>query len=232
MKEQSKQHVQVPNDMTGISLSPVDLLVYVNIRRHLNTDTKLCFPSILTICEKAKLSKPTVIKSIKFLKEEGYIDYETKGRTRYYTFSTHKGFEPFGYEFIDNPDLSVTEKAFWIATQQYSFKDEKGIAKVSYSSRELAKIINVSHQTVLNCEKSFKEKGLMTQIEVKSQESGLAKNEKIFHLDEFGQAVVHCLQDHENRISNNEKTLELALREIEKLKAQLAERDEPKEVTL
>ena len=68
-----KQHVQLPNNMTKSGeLSPKDLLVYVTIKRHLNSTTKECFPSLDTIVKESGISKPTVRKSIELLKKIVY----------------------------------------------------------------------------------------------------------------------------------------------------------------
>lgn len=221
MEKENKQHVQLPNNMTA-NLTPIDLLVYVSVRRYLNSRTGLCCPSLETIVRNSSLSKPTVIKCIEALRESGFINYKVVGRSRHYSFSDYKKFEPFSYEFLDNDKLTANEKAYWLASQQWMFKDEKGLAKTSFTTREIAERINWSQPSVTRCEKSFKDKGLMTTMTLNCRdEHGLRKVEKVFYLDEFGQAIVHCLQDHEERITDNEKTLEIALREINKLKEEI-----------
>lgn len=221
MEKENKQHVQLPNDMTT-NLTPIDLLVYVSVRRYLNSKTGLCCPSLETIVRNSSLSKPTVIKCIEALKKSGFINYKVVGRSRHYSFSDYKKFEPFSYEFLDNDKLTANEKAYWLASQQWMFKDEKGLAKSSLTTREIAEKINWSQPSVTRCEKSFKDKGLMTTLTLNCRdEHGLRKVEKVFYLDEFGQAVVHCLQNHEERINTNEKTLDLVLRELEKVKEEL-----------
>ena len=107
----------------------------------------------------------------------------------------------------------------------YMFKDEKGIGKISYTNSELSEKINMPESTISKCNRSLTTKEYLSIIrcEKHDPETGLAIQEKIFHLDELGQAVIWALQNHEQRITKNEKTLDLALKEIAQLKAELAE---------
>lgn len=220
------KHVQLPNDMTAdANLTPQDLLIYVAIKRYMNKDTKEAFPSLQTICAKSGASVNTVRKCITNLEKEGYFTITKVGRKNIYTFSDYKNFEPFSYDFLDKEDLTFTEKAYIIASQQYMFKDEPGIGKITLSSQDLAKRINMPESTISKCNKSLTAKDYLSIIRCSKRdpETGVAIQEKIFHLDELGQAVVWALHNHEERITNNEKTLDLALNEIARLTAELKE---------
>jgi DNA-binding MarR family transcriptional regulator len=226
MEAINKQHVQLPNDMTvNENLTPQDLLIYVAIKRYMNKDTKEAFPSLQTICAKSGASINTVRKCINNLEAQDYFKIEKRGRQNYYIFSDYQNFEPFSYDFLDKEDLTFTEKAYIIASQQYMFKDEKGIGKISYTNSELSEKINMPESTISKCNRSLTTKEYLSIIrcEKHDPETGLAIQEKIFHLDELGQAVIWALQNHEQRITKNEKTLDLALKEIAQLKAELAE---------
>lgn len=226
MEAINKQHVQLPNDMTvNENLTPQDLLIYVAIKRYMNKDTKEAFPSLQTICTKSGASINTVRKCINNLEAQDYFKIEKRGRQNYYIFSDYQKFEPFSYDFLDKEDLTFTEKAYIIASQQYMFKDEKGIGKISYTNSELSEKINMPESTISKCNRSLTTKEYLSIIrcEKHDPETGLAIQEKIFHLDELGQAVIWALQNHEQRITKNEKTLDLALKEIAQLKAELAE---------
>lgn len=226
MEAINKQHVQLPNDMTvNENLTPQDLLIYVAIKRYMNKDTKEAFPSLQTICAKSGASINTVRKCINNLEAQDYFKIEKRGRQNHYIFSDYQKFEPFSYDFLDKEDLTFTEKAYIIASQQYMFKDEKGIGKISYTNSELSEKINMPESTISKCNRSLTTKEYLSIIrcEKHDPETGLAIQEKIFHLDELGQAVIWALQNHEQRITKNEKTLDLALKEIAQLKAELAE---------
>lgn len=220
------KHVQLPNDMTtDANLTPQDLLIYVAIKRYMNKDTKEAFPSLQTICAKSGASVNTVRKCIANLEREKYFTITKEGRKNIYTFSDYKKFEPFSYDFLDKEDLTFTEKAYIIASQQYMYKDEQGFGKITLSSQDLSKKINMPESTISKCNKSLTAKDYLSIIKCnkRDQETGVVIQEKIFHLDELGQAVIWALHNHEERISNNEKTLDLALNEIAKLRAELSE---------
>ncbi len=217
----TKQHVQLPNNMTSESLTPKDLLVYVSIKRHMNNKTKEAFPSLVTLGTLTGMSKPSVINSINNLKDEGFISVRREGRKSVYKFNSYKNFEPFSYEFLDKDDLTSNEKAYILASQQYMFKDEANIGKISFTETELSEKINMSQSVINRCNNSLKEKGYITLINTKNTENGIRINEKIFHLDELGQTIVFALQNHEDRISENEKTIELMSRQIKELQDML-----------
>lgn len=224
----NKQHVQLPNNMTPI-LTPQDLLVYVSIKRFMNKETKECFPSLQTISNLCGASIPTVRKSIKKLEDNNYIKIRKEGRKQIYTFLKYSEFEPFSYEFLDKKDLNFTEKAYLLASQQYMFKDG-GVGKISLTNKDLSENINMSTSTICRCNNSLKSKGYLDIISAKKQDTGIVINEKFFHLDELGQAIVFTLQDHENRISKNEetlkrleKTIQIILKENRELKKQQLE---------
>ena len=227
---ENKQHVQLPNNMIEKSenlLSPKDLLVYVAIKSFMNKDSLECFPSLETIVEVSGVSKPTVRKAIDNLKATGYITVRKQGRSNIYKFNPYKNFEPFSYEFLKDKTLDANIKAFLVATQQSMYKDEKGIGKLTYTDKELGDIINLDKRTVAKYHKTLKEQGLLTTLttNIRDPETGLFKEEKIYHLDKLGQAVIWTLQNHEERIDSTEKTTQLLLKRIEELEAREKERD-------
>lgn len=223
---ENKQHVQLPNGMTlDEDITPQDLLIYVAIKRFMNKDTKEAFPSLTTIAQKSGASIPTIRKSIKKL-QGTYFEVIKRGRSQSYLFDKkYKKFEPFSYDFLDKDDLTFTEKAYIIASQQYMFKDNEGVGKISLTNSELSEKINMPEATISKCNRSLSSKDYLSIIRCSKQdsESGTLLQEKIFHLDELGQAVIWALQNHETRIQNNEKDLKMALDEIARLKSEIQE---------
>lgn len=227
-KEINKQHVQVPNDMTeqNNSLKPGDLLIYATIKRHMDKNTKTCYPSLNTIATESGASINTVRASIQNLINTQYIEVTPKGRGKLYRFLKWDTFEPFSYDFLDNKKLSFKEKAYILATQQYMFKNkETQNGVVTYNNIELSKRINTSPSTISRLDSSLKEKefldiNILTQ---KDQETGLPIREKIFHLSKIEQAIVFILGNHEERIQNTEIKIENNSQEIELLKEEIAE---------
>lgn len=221
------QHVQLPNTIiNALDMEPKDLLIYMAIRRYMNNATRKAFPSLKTIAEKASASINTVRKSIAKLEESGFIELTkstTDARQVIYYFPENKNFEPFSYSFLDNTDLSFTEKAYLAATQQFMFKNNN-VGTTLFSNEELSKKINMPIKTIYKCDSALKDKGYLTILHSKG-EGGLQSQEKVFNLAEFGQAVVFALQNHEERIENAEdsidqlkKDLHKALSELKKLR--------------
>jgi DNA-binding transcriptional regulator YhcF (GntR family) len=221
-KEINKHHVQVPNDMTeqNNSLKPGDLLIYATIKRHMDKDTKTCYPSLNTIAVESGASINTVRSSIQNLINTQYIEVTQKGRGKLYKFLKWDKFEPFSYDFLDNKKLSFKEKAYILATQQYMFKNKEtqnGI--VTYNNIELSKKINTSPSTISRLDSSLREKefldiNILTQ---KDQETGLPIREKVFHLSKIEQAIVFILGNHEERIQENTNEIQLLKERMDKL---------------
>ena len=232
MDENNKQHVQLPNDMTKSGeLSQKDLLVYVTIKRYMNSKTKECFPSLDTIVKVSGVSKPTVRKSIENLKRLNYFSVRIEGRRNVYKFNPHKNFEPFSYEFLDF-DLDTNLKAYIMVAQQTMYKDVVGFGKISYSDSELASIINLDRHTIAKYNKALENKGYLSIVKTDKRDSvtGLKIDEKIFHLNELGQQVIWALQKHENDINelkqkteSTSKDVSMLLKEIKRLNERLDE---------
>ena len=226
------RHVQLPNNMTTKDLTPKDLLVYVSIKRYMNKDSLECYPSLDKIVEVSGVSKPTVRKTIDKLFELKYITVSKSGRKNVYKFSPYKNFEPFSYEFLDRKDISPDEKALIIAEQQFMFKDIDGLGKISYSDTELSEKINMSYNTIVKYHRSLEQKGYITTVKTKAKDSetGIAVNEKIFHLDELGQAIIWTLQKHDEEIKDlkiktesTSKDMKIVLKELERLTKKIDE---------
>ncbi len=235
MNPSNKQHVQLPNDMTKSGeLSQKDLLVYVTIKRYMNAQTKECYPSLDTIVQISGVSKPTVRKAIETLKKLEYLEVRKEGRKNVYKFNPYKNFEPFSYEFLDF-DLDTNLKAYVMVAQQTMYKDIEGFGKISYTDSELANIINLDRHTIAKYNKALEEKGLLSIIKTDKKDpvTGLRIDEKFFHLNELGQAIIWTLQKHEDDINElkekakeTSKDVQIALKahsemqkEVEELKA-------------
>ena len=135
--EKNKRHVQVPNDMTIThTISPKDLLIYTAIKRYANKDG-ISYPSLKRISEDSGAAINTVRKSLAILEKEGYIEIDKSKKNNVYHCKKYDNFEPFSYEFLDKKDLSFTDKAYCIASQQYMIKDNNE-GKISFTNKELS----------------------------------------------------------------------------------------------
>lgn len=218
MEKVNKQHVQLPNNLININpITPKDLVIYLAIRRFLNGKTGECYPSLATISEMAGAAINTVRKSIDVLERTGYLIITKKGKRHYYSFPKDKTFEPFSFDFLDKKDLTFSEKAYLIASQQFMFK-EKGEGKITYSNKEIAKKINMSESAICRINQSLVKKEYLT-IEKSNKLNpitGLKIQDKFYHLNKLEQAIVFALTNHEERIQENTS-------EIESLKKRIAE---------
>ena len=226
----SRKHIQLPNGMTeNKKLTPKDLLVYLTIKKYMNNESKSCYPSINTIVKDSKVSKATVIKCLNKLEEEQYIRIIKNGmkRNNVYVFLSYKNFEVFSEEFLETQNIDINEKSYVIASQHAMFKDVEGFGKISYSDTELSKIINVDRHSIAKYNKSLEEKGFLTVVSTNKVDpvTGIKVNEKFFHLNELGQAIIWTLQKHEEdieqvkeRIDKNSKDMNILLRQIKELK--------------
>ena len=138
----NKQFVVYPhpaNDEPQPDLDPKDKLVYIAIRRYMNKSTMEAFPSYAKITEDIGASAVTIRKCVHHLIEQGYLETYKKNRHIIYKFNNKKFFEPYSFDFLDKKDLTFTEKAYIVATQQYMIKDEDE-GKVSYTNKELSEL--------------------------------------------------------------------------------------------
>jgi DNA-binding GntR family transcriptional regulator len=222
-----KQHVQLPNDMTE-NLVPQDLLIYLAIKRHMNNETKEAFPSLNKICEESGASINTVRKCIDRLVDNGYIEVIKKGRSNVYKFLKWDKFEAFSYEFLDNKDLSFTEKAYLAAAQQYMFKDNEPYGIIKYSNQELSKLINMPEKTIYKCDKSLKDKDCLSIVKTDqiNQETGLPIKEKFYNLTKVEQEIVFILKTHEDRLNDIDSELERSRKLQETLLKRIEQQDE------
>lgn len=206
MENESKKHVQLPNDMTKDGLTPQDLLVYISIKRYSKNNE--AWPSLPIIMKHCGASVNTVRNCISHLVDKEYITVKKVGRVNHYTFSPYKKFEPFSDDFLDNDKLTFTEKAYILSAQQYMFKDIENLGKITYTNKELASIINMSESTVSRCNKSLEIKEYLTTLKTSTRdENGNLVREKIFHLDELGQKIVWTLTKHDEEIKENTKNI-------------------------
>jgi DNA-binding transcriptional regulator YhcF (GntR family) len=167
--ENNKRHVQVPNDMTiAHTISPKDLLIYTAIKRYANKDG-ISYPSLKRISEDSGAAINTIRKSISLLEKEGYIEIDKSKKNNIYHCKKYDNFEPFSYEFLDKKDLSFTDKAYYIASQQYMIKDNNE-GKISFTNKELAKVINTSESTISRCNKNLQDKGYLTILDTKMKD--------------------------------------------------------------
>ena len=204
------------NEEPEESITPKDKLIYLAIRRYMNSKTKEAFPSYEKLKEDLGVSPRTIKKCVDNLVNAGYLKVNKRGAGFVYKFNDKNKFEPFSYEFLDNKELSFTEKSYIVATQQFMFKDADGNGLVKYSNNQLAKMINMSPQTIGRCNDSLVSKGKLDILD---------DNSKTFYLRELDQMFIWKLKEHDEKINylqerevKHESEISELKREIELLK--------------
>ena len=215
------QHVQLPNRNLNDSITPKDQLIYVTIKRYMNSKTKQAFPSQQLISEKSGASINTIKKCISNLENAGYIKVldNGRGRGKTYEFNDYKTFEPFSYEFLDNDNLTFLEKTYIVASQQHMYKSD-GVGSISYTNKELSNLINMPESTISKCNRQLETKGYLTTVNNNNveTESKCHTKTKLFHLNEIGQQIVFVLKQHEDRLNDHDYRLDKLEKENEDLK--------------
>ena len=230
-ENKSSQYVILPKKDN--LLQKYEILIYVCIRRYMRAATMEAWPALDVIVKDSGCSKPTVIKTIDSIEEKGYFKRipksqaktipKPKGRGCVYVFNNAKHFEPFSYDFLDNPKLSKSEKLQILCTQQYMIMDESShLGKVSYSDRELSELSGLDHRTIKKNNESLIDKGFANQVTLQTKDpvTGLINKETIYHLDKIGQAIVFALRIHEQRMcymEDRQDTLEDRVTKLEKI---------------
>lgn len=227
------QHVQVPSHQ---DMTPDEKLVYTYLKRYMNGQTYEAWPSLPTLCKELKMAMRTLKSNLKSLENKNFIRIiKRPGKSSIYKFNRWIKFEPFSEEFLTDNKTSLDEKQYFICTQEHMFiNPDTHDGKISYSDSELARKTGLERHFIKRVNDSLKEKGYMTPIPltIKDKETGLAREEKFYHLDEFNQAIAYIMQDHENRISTNEKDISILYKEIDRLKKELALQKQSQDIIL
>ncbi len=204
--ENNNRFVIYPHD-GECELTPSDKLIYLAIRRYMDKDTMEAFPSYTTLTKDIGAAAKTLKKAIVNLQRAGYISTRKDGRKVIYKFNNKRKFEPFSYDFLDNKDLTFTEKSYIVASQQYMFKDnEEG--KINIKNKELSVLINMPESTISKCNYSLQEKGYLT---------GASDITKRFQLRELDQLFIWKFKDHEEKIQRNTNDIDLLKKQVAQL---------------
>ena len=224
-----EQFVKVPKiDLRAQGLEMKDLVIYAYLRKHYNNATQDAFPSFDTLAKESGISKPTVLKCVKRLEEKEFISIVKKNKVNHYTFSEVNKFEIYSYEFLDDPTLSTSDKAYIICMQPHMFKNsDLGIGKVTYSELDIARMLNIDLRTLRKYENhlSVGDKPVMTLVPSKAKDpnTGLATNERIFDFEAYNNMLALKFQqvDQELQDKVSKKDYDILLNRVKELEKQL-----------
>lgn len=238
--DETLQHVQVPNmDLKADGLESYDPFVYASIKRFMNNETKMAFPSIKTLIQVTGMSKNSIHSAIKRLEKAGYITIIKEfGKSNQYLFNEYKKFECFSYDFLDMPELSYNEKAYLVIAQPHMLdKDEVSqTGKIHYDQQTFADIMGVSINTLKKIEKHLQELHILNVKPTNQKElmlvnatyipsTGFNLYDRVYSFPAFCNELVFKIQEHDVKLDKHEaeihqlKEENLRMRkEIEELK--------------
>ena len=164
------KHIQMPHQLgmfnQDVKLIPVDKLVYVYMRSHIDKDAKT-FVSIDTLAEECELNWRTVSKSIARLLEaqEIYLVEDKSGRrSKTYQFNKDsRHFEMFSQECLDalkKEKYSTNEKCVIICLHEFSYKTQN-YGELHDSLDEISKNILMPISTLKRTMKSLTDRGIL-----------------------------------------------------------------------
>lgn len=224
---ETEQFVTIPKmNLAETGLSANDLVTYAYLRRHYNSESKDCYPSIALLAQESGLTKNTLTESISKLEKAGYISVDRSKKYNRYTFSEFKKFDIYSFEFLDNKDLPTTVKAAILLLQPEAYiNPDLGIAKISYSVTDLAKRLNIDVRTLRKYEKYLKETNppIMTVATTKKRdpETGLMIQERILDIEKYFNLIICKLQQQDEAIKQNERDIKVLQNTVQSLQKQL-----------
>lgn len=201
-------------------LHHIDPYVYACIRRYMNKDTMIAFPSITTLIIDSGISKNPLIESISRLANAGYFTIIKKyGKSNQYLFNKYKQFEIFSYDFLDDKTLTNKEKAYLVAAQQFMFKHpETKTGDIQFDSKTFAESIGLSTTTLTRIEKGLKEKQVLTMIPTNQKElmtidgqtipiTGFNLYNRIYNFEQFSNLLALKFQQQDKRLDDHEEEI-------------------------
>ena len=225
------KHTQIPQEFDWTKLEWCDQLVFAQIKRFMNKQTRRCYPSMSTLSDLTKLSVRFLNDSIDRLESFNLIDVTRRlGASNIYYFPPETDqFEMFSEDFLDL-DLPPKVKEYYMKIQKCLLNKEDSKSFTHYSDRELAKITGLSSPTVKKYNEILEQKGVVTtSLTPYKDDAGFALREMTFDMQKLGQfglwakAVTKQLQTNTEAISNVQLDVEMLKAELKRATEQLSE---------
>ena len=157
-----------------IKIEPVDKLVYVYMRSHINANNIVKI-SLDYLAEECEIDRRTVAKSITRLlgtQEISLLSDNNGKKARSYKFNKDsRHFEMFSQECLEhlkNNEYSVSEKCLLICIHEYTYKTSHH-GDLNDTLEDISKKINMSLSTLKRAMKSLIEKGVIDPIKQNNQ---------------------------------------------------------------
>lgn len=232
--EENKQHVQVPTmNLSEEGLIHTDPYVYACIKKFMNNHTKKAFPSMSTLLKVSGFTKPTINSAVKRLEAAGYITIEREfGKSNVYTFNDFKKFEICSFDLLDRTDLTPREKAYFIATQPYMFKNNTE-GHVTFTSEQLAGCIGLSLNTLRKYEKEMQQKDLLQMVPLKKDHyTGIAVYERIYDFETWSNIIALKFKEQDEKINNHDQEIQTLKQQVAFLAKELAKATKTEEIDI
>ena len=225
-----KKFLIMDNENPERILQHGDKVVYAAIRRYMNEETRVCYPSISKIKQKAGCGQTKVEEAIKRLVQAGFIKVFKKpipatGKLSwFYEFNNSnfdKHFEMFTDAFLDL-DLPINVKEYYMDIQRYLYDKDSGVGKISFSNTKISELTGWSVPTIKKFNTILIEKGLLAEeVTEKTDEAGLPVIQKNFNLTGLQQAALWVKAVTE-QVSKNTDDIEEIKNENQDLKRRIA----------
>lgn len=205
------KHTEIPQNFDWTQLEWCDQLVFAQIKRHMNKDTRTCYPSMEKLKEKTGLSLRFLCDSINRLQEFGLIQItKRKGTSNLYYFPPETDqFEMFSEDFLDI-DLPPKVKEYYMKLQKTLYDKDQEIATTHYNDSELAEITGLSKPTIKKYNAILEKSGYMTTaITPYKDDAGLSIREMCFDMQKLGQFGLWAKAITEQVITNTDDIQEL-----------------------
>lgn len=228
MENKEKRHIELPSTEGINDLTPQDQLVYLGLRSYMNKNTMQAFPSQESVAKRLGCCRNTLRKCIQNLVDKDYIKIVGKqGRNKIYQFNKLKQFEPFSYEFLEDRNITFTQRALLASSQQYMKNKENGTGIIKYSKMELAELINMPYPTLVKATRELANKDIINTIKLPS-----GKQQMEFALEKYHQGIVKVLINHEQRIEDTEDRISILENQVKLLQEELIKERKNKEIII
>ena len=223
------KHTEIPQNFDWRSLEWCDQLVFAQIKRFMNKDSRTCYPAMSTLKELTQLSQRFILDSIHRLESVGLIKVTfRKGTSNLYYFPPETDqFEMFSDEFLDMR-LPPKVKEYYMKLQPLLFDKDQETAITHYSDVEIAKLTKLSLPTVKKYNKILQDSGYMNSKLTEFKDSaGLVIREMSFDMQKLGQfglwvkAVSEQVTKNTDDIEDLKDTVKQQQYEIAELKRRL-----------
>ena len=218
------KHTEIPQNFNWRSLEWCDQLVFAQIKRFMNKDTRTCYPSVDRIKELTQLSGKFIYDSIHRLSDAGLmkVTYRHGTSNLYYFPPETDQFEMFSDEFLDMK-LPPKVKEYYMKIQPYLFDKDQDTAITHLSDQKIKEITKLSLPTIKKYNKLLQDGGYMnSKLTSYKDEAGLIIREMSFDMQKLGQFGLWVKAVSE-QVSKNTDDIEELKQEIKQLRQENSE---------